>query len=85
MRQLPLMSAAAGLRIVMARYGQCDGPVRSTEGCEGTSKPQKDKNIRSAVFLEGNEDPKPFAWTKTADEILDRLTAYLQRIPDAGH
>jgi transposase len=32
-----------------------------------------------------NEDPKPFAWTKTADEILERLTSYLQRIPGAGH
>lgn len=32
-----------------------------------------------------NDDPKPFTWTKTADEILDRLTSYLQRIPGAGH
>jgi transposase len=32
-----------------------------------------------------NNDPKPFTWTKTADEILDRLTSYLQRIPGAGH
>jgi transposase len=32
-----------------------------------------------------NDNPKPFIWTKTADEILDRLTAYLQRIPGAGH
>ena len=32
-----------------------------------------------------NADPKPFVWTKTADEILDRLARYLQRIPGAGH
>ncbi|MGC4851804.1 IS630 family transposase [Micromonospora sp. DT4] len=32
-----------------------------------------------------NDDPKPFIWTKTADEILDRLASYLQRIPGAGH
>ena len=30
MKQLPLMSAAAGLRIVMARYGQWDGCLRVT-------------------------------------------------------
>jgi transposase len=24
-----------------------------------------------------NEDPRPFSWTKTADEILERLAAYL--------
>jgi len=32
-----------------------------------------------------NDNPKPFTWTKTADEILERLASYLQRIPDAGH
>ena len=42
------------------------------------------KDIRDWIAA-WNEDPKPFAWTKTADEILERLTAYLQRIPGAGH
>jgi transposase len=32
-----------------------------------------------------NEDPKPFVWTKTADEILDNLAGYLQRINNSGH
>lgn len=32
-----------------------------------------------------NENPKPFVWHKTADEILDTLGGYLQRIYDAGH
>jgi transposase len=32
-----------------------------------------------------NDNPKPFTWTKTADEILDRLASYLQRIFGAGH
>jgi transposase len=32
-----------------------------------------------------NDDPRPFIWTKTADEILERLASYLQRIPGAGH
>jgi transposase len=32
-----------------------------------------------------NENPKPFAWTKTAEEILDSLAQYLQRISGAGH
>jgi hypothetical protein len=27
-----------------------------------------------------NDNPKPFTWTKTADEIFDRLASYLQRI-----
>jgi transposase len=32
-----------------------------------------------------NDDPKPFVWHKTADEILDNLAAYCQRINDSGH
>ena len=32
-----------------------------------------------------NQNPKPFIWHKTADQIFDNLTNYLQRIPDSGH
>ena len=32
-----------------------------------------------------NDDPKPFVWKKTAEEILDSLKRYLQRISGAGH
>lgn len=32
-----------------------------------------------------NEDPKPYAWHKSADEILEGLAAYCQRINDSGH
>jgi transposase len=32
-----------------------------------------------------NDDPKPFVWHKTADEILDNLATYCQRISDSGH
>jgi transposase len=34
---------------------------------------------------EWNKDPKPFVWTKTADEILETLAAYCERITDSGH
>ncbi|MBM9617647.1 IS630 family transposase [Streptomyces zhihengii] len=30
-----------------------------------------------------NTGPKPYVWTKTADEILERLASYLNRIPDS--
>lgn len=32
-----------------------------------------------------NTNPRPFTWHKTADEILDNLAAYLQRINDSRH
>ncbi len=49
---------------------------------------------RSTTELEGairawaktwNDDPKPFIWHKTADEILASLAAYCGRISDSGH
>jgi transposase len=43
-----------------------------------------ERDIR-AWIAQWNENPKPFMWTKTADEILQRLAAYLDRIPGAGH
>jgi transposase len=32
-----------------------------------------------------NENPKPYVWVKTADQILDNLTQYLNRINDSRH
>jgi transposase len=32
-----------------------------------------------------NDAPRPFVWTKTADQILENLTRYLQRISNSGH
>jgi transposase len=32
-----------------------------------------------------NDNPRPFVWTKTADEILDTIAHYCQRINDSGH
>ena len=32
-----------------------------------------------------NQNPRPFAWKKTADEILDSLAKYLARISGAAY
>ena len=45
---------------------------------------QLEDAIRSYLALY-NDDPKPFVWTKTADEILSAVARYCQRIPDSGH
>jgi transposase len=34
---------------------------------------------------EWNKNPRPFVWTKTADEILETLAAYCERINASGH
>ena len=32
-----------------------------------------------------NENPTPFVWTKTADDILASVARFCQRISDSGH
>jgi transposase len=52
----------------------------------GTHRSVKDlvASIRTWI-TNWNDDPKPFVWHKTADEILDSLAAYCSRISDSGH
>ncbi|MEW2707893.1 IS630 family transposase [Streptomyces koyangensis] len=43
-----------------------------------------ERDIR-AWLADWNEHPRPFHWTRTADEILDKVAAYCRRISDSGH
>jgi transposase len=49
-----------------------------------TSVAALEKDVREWIKT-WNQDPKPFAWTKTAEEILDSLARYIARISGAGH
>ena len=59
-----------------------------------TEKQLRRGTHRSTVALEraiknfievSNETPKPFVWTKSADEILASIARYCQRTSDSGH
>jgi len=43
-----------------------------------------EKDIREWIKT-WNQDPKPFVWRKTAEEIIDSLARYCHRISGAGH
>jgi transposase len=43
-----------------------------------------ERDVRTWIN-EWNNEPKPFIWTKTADEILDALAAYCLRINNSEH
>jgi hypothetical protein len=43
-----------------------------------------EKDVRDWITA-WNEDPTPFAWTKTAEEILNSLAKYIAKISDATH
>jgi transposase len=48
------------------------------------SVPALEADIRRWIEL-WNDDPRPYVWVKTADEILDSIAAFCQRISGAGH
>ena len=43
-----------------------------------------EKDVRDWIKT-WNDNPRPFVWTKTAEEILDSLARYISRISDARH
>jgi transposase len=49
-----------------------------------TSVPALNKDIRGWIET-WNENPQPFVWTKTADQILDSITRYCERINLTAH
>jgi transposase len=52
----------------------------------GTHRSVKDLTASIRTWITTwNEDPKPYVWHKNADEILENLANYCQRINDSGH
>jgi transposase len=45
---------------------------------------QLNSDIRAWITT-WNENPRPFVWTKTADQILDSIATYCNRINESGH
>ena len=52
----------------------------------GTHRSTKELEVAITQWIDQwNIDPKPFVWHKSADEILETLAAYCERISDSGH
>ncbi len=52
----------------------------------GSQRSSKELVAAIRTWITGwNEDPRPFVWHKSADEILQSLASYCQRISDSGH
>jgi hypothetical protein len=49
-----------------------------------TSVRQLNNDIR-AWIVTWNDNPRPYVWTKTADQILASIANYCTRINDSGH
>ncbi len=52
----------------------------------GTHRSTKELEASINTWIDKwNDDPTPFVWHKTSDEILDTLATYCARISDSGH
>jgi len=52
----------------------------------GSHRSVRELNTDIRAWIEAwNDNPRPFVWTKTADEILDSIARYCKRINDSGH
>ena len=52
----------------------------------GTHRSVRDLNADIRAWMTNwNQDPRPYVWTKTADQILDSIRRYCERINDSGH
>ena len=52
----------------------------------GTHRSVRQLNADIRAWIDTwNDDPRPFVWTKTADEILDSIARYCQRINESRH
>jgi transposase len=52
----------------------------------GAHRSVRQLNADIRAWIENsNDDPRPFVWTKTADEILDSIARYCNRINVSGH
>jgi transposase len=52
----------------------------------GTHRSVRELNADIRAWIQTwNHDPRPFVWTKTADEILDSIARYCQRINESRH
>jgi transposase/transposase-like protein len=49
-----------------------------------TNVPNLERDIRDWIVL-WNEDPRPYVWVKTADQILESIARYCERISDSAH
>ena len=59
--------------------------VSALAACGGSDDSEGAEGVVLGRVKAWNEDPKPFVWTKTAEQILESLARLLQRTTGAGH
>lgn len=75
-------TSASWLNLVERWFGELTN--KQLRRSSYSSVPDLEADIRRWTEL-WNDNPRPYVWTKTADEILESLAHYCQRISDSQH
>lgn len=75
-------TSASWLNLVERWFGE----LTNKKLRRGTHRSVRDLNTDIRAWIETwNNDPRPYVWTKTADEILDSIARYCTRINESRH
>jgi hypothetical protein len=73
---------AAGLNRVERWFGE----LTTKKLQRGTRRSVRELNTDIRAWINTWKDnPRPYMWTKAADQILDSIAKYCTRIDDSGH
>src|SRR3954449_1341362 len=75
-------TSASWLNLVERWFGELT--TKKLRRATHTSVRQLDTDIRAWIDT-WNDNPRPYVWTKTADQILASIANYCTRINDSGH
>ena len=84
------VSIQARMSVLRARTERC-APRRSSLVVSSANQRSTHRSVRALnADVRGwidtwNDNPRPYVWVKTAEEILDSLASYCKRITDSGH
>jgi hypothetical protein len=79
-RQAPVPAGLAG-----AALGRLRGRTVRRHRITTTTCSSRPLDANRAWIDTWNDDPKPYVWTKTADQILESIARYCTRINDSRH
>ena len=75
-------TSASWLNLVERWFGE----LTTKKLRRGTHRSVRELNADIRGWIDTwNDNPRPYVWTKTADQILDSIARYCTRINDSGH
>jgi hypothetical protein len=75
-------TSASWLNLVERWFGELTSKLLK----RGTHRSVRDLNTDIRAWIETwNQEPRPYIWTKTAEQILDSIARYCERINDSRH